>query len=112
MERGTFWVGEKPGRVITISVYDELGKPFNLTPYTGVSLEILDTDNNVVDLTGSTTSVTDGIGGKIGFVFPSDRSIFTKPGEYLVRVKMTTATALDYTDAGGITVRKFGGTRF
>lgn len=112
MERGTFWVGEKPGRIIVISVYDELGNSLNLTPYTSVTLEMLDTNNNKVDLTGSTTTVTDGIGGKIGFVFPADRSVFNSPGEYLVRLRMENNSTLDYTDAGGITVRKFGGNRF
>lgn len=112
MERGTFWVGEKPGRIIVISVYDEVGTPLNLTPYTSVTLEMIDTNNSQIDLRGSTTTVTDGIGGKIGFVFPSDRSVFTEPGEYLVRLRMENSSTLDYTDAGGITVRKFGGNRF
>ena len=112
MDIGTFWVGEKPGRVFNIRVKDAYGNNMNLAPYTNVEIEMLDTNNRKVDLTGAQTSRIDPATGLVGFVFPSDRSVFKKAGEYLIRLRLENSNSLDFTGVTGIRVKEFGGTRF
>lgn len=112
MDSGTFWVGEKPGRIYNISVRDGYGNFLNLAPYTNVEVELIDSDNRRVDLSGAVTSRIDSTTGLVGFAFPQGRSVFTKPGEYLMRVRMESESTLDYTDVATIAVREFGGVRY
>lgn len=104
-----FWTGEKPGRPMTIRVLDSNNEPVDLSGYAEVNVRMLDANNIPLDLTGSATAVAEATGGLVLFNWPSDRSLFTTHGEYLLQLEMKTATAVNYTTVAGVLVKKFGG---
>ena len=112
MDYKIYWVGEKPGGAMTITVLDdETGAPANLATYNAVRLVMLDSDNNEVPLDDNMTSIANAAQGRVVFVWPTDRSIFTKPGEYVFQLEFTTPTAVVKTNVQNILVKKLGGTK-
>ena len=108
MDIQTFWVGQKPGRPMTITVLDSNYDPVNLADFTSVYLRMLDSDNNVVDLPASLTTVVNAAQGKVSFSWPSE-SIFTEPGEYVMQLVLETPSSVNYTNSQAVRVREFGG---
>lgn len=103
-------VGQKPGEPLTITVYNDAGSRVNLSTYSNVKVEVLGSDNEAIDLTGATLYTQNMRDGIVAVVWPKDRSLFTKSGDYVLRLALYgTDGALDYTRAGTIRVHKFGG---
>lgn len=111
LDAKTYWVGEKPGGVSAVTVLDSDGNPANLTPFTSVRLRMLDTDNNEVEIASPLTTFSDKVNGIVTFTWPADRSLFQKPGEYLLQLELSTPSAKRYTSVAPITVKRFGGGR-
>lgn len=112
MDYKVYWVGEKPAGAMTITVLDQsTGAPVNLNNYQNVRLLMVDSDNQEVDIPAEATVVADGPNGRVAFVWPRDRSLFTKPGEYVFQLEMTTPDVVVRTDAQNIVVKRLGGTR-
>lgn len=104
-------LGSIPNAPITIGVRDQRGNPLDLTPYPNVRVRMVGSNNEDVDLTGSTTAVMDRRGGRVIFVFPKDRSLFTRTGEYVLDLELSGEGVRDYTTYKGIKVTKLGGVR-
>lgn len=111
MDSKIYWVGEKPGGRITVTVLDAAGNPANLNSFTGVRLRMLDTDNNEVAIGDTNTDFVNKTAGTVTFAWPTTRSLFEKAGEYLLQLELSTASAKRYTSVQSILVKEFGGTK-
>lgn len=107
-----YWVGQIPSRPIAIDVRDSNGLPMNLSAYTEFNVIMLGSDNEEVDLTGAILTTSGAVDGRFVFRFPKDRSLFTKPGEYLLQLEIVGIDGTrDYTTEHHIKVRRLGGTK-
>lgn len=106
-----YTVGQIPSRPIAIDVRDSLGNLVNLSSYTGFKAILIGSDNEEVDLTGSVLNVAGAAQGRFIFRWPIDRSVFTKPGEYVLHLEITGGSGTkDFTTGHAIKVRRLGGT--
>lgn len=103
-----YWVGDKPSAPLTISVKDSLGRGLNASGYDRVYARMVGSDNEEVDLTGSQLNDIGSLNGYFQFVFPSDRSLFTKAGDYVLQLVLETDKARDITSAHTLRVRALG----
>lgn len=104
-----YWVGQIPARPVAIDVYDSQGRAINLASYTGYNVIVLGSDNEEIDLTGSSLTTSQAASGRFVFYWPTDRSVFDKEGEYLLQLEFTSPTARDFTTEHNIKVRRLGG---
>lgn len=102
-------VGQIPARALAIAVRDDLDNPANLLGYTSYEVELLGSDNERVDVTGITLNTEGARNGRFAIVWPKTHSLFTKRGEYLLRLVLRDAEgSRDYTRTHTIRVRAFG----
>jgi hypothetical protein len=109
MATSQYWTGQIPGRPIAIDVRDTDGRPVNLAAYTGFNVIVLGSHNEEIDLTGSQLNTSGANTGRFVFRWPTDRSVFEEPGEYLLQLELTSPTARDFTTEHNIKVRRLGG---
>lgn len=103
-------VGQIPAEPLGVEVRDDAGNLRNLTVYSTITLEVLGSNNEKVDLTGVELFTEAARNGQIAVYWPKNRSIFNKQGDYLLRLALRDAEgSLDYTRPGTIRVRRFGG---
>ena len=109
MEIIHYEVGQIPLRNLTMTVKGSYGRPANLSVYTDISVRMLGSDNEEVDLTGLNVNRGGASLGKVVLEWPRNRSLFTKSGEYLVQLILRTADgAKDITSPQLIRVRELG----
>ena len=108
MEISQYWVGQIPAKPLVINVKDEEGRDYDLTTYTTIEVVILGTDNEVLDLTGSTLDTGGAPGGRVIFVWPTDRSLFEKTGDYVLQLVLSGTGRKDITSVHNIKVRQIG----
>jgi hypothetical protein len=106
-----YWVGQIPGRPLSIQVKDQSGGDYNLSGYTTISAVMLGSYNEELDLTGSSIDATGAANGKIGFFWPTTRSLFDYPGDYVLQLKLEGSNKKDYTSTHIIRVRELGKVR-
>lgn len=104
-----YWVGSIPAEPISISVRDSHGRTRNLATYTGFKVIVLGSDNEEIDLTGSSLVTSGAVDGRFIFRWPTDRSVFDKSGEYLLQLELTGPESKDFTTEHNIKVRELGG---
>ena len=104
-----YWVGQIPSKPIAIDVRDSDGYPVNLSAYTDFRIQVLGSDNEEVDLTGSSLTTSGAADGRFVFRWPVGRSVFNKPGEYLLQLEIDGAGTKDFTTVHSIKVRRLGG---
>jgi hypothetical protein len=104
-----YWTGQIPQRPMVIDVNGSDGRPANLAGYTNYEVIVLGSDNEPVDMTGAQLQTAQASSGRLVFRWPSDRSVFTKTGEYLLQLKLTSDTSRDFTSVHHIFVRELGG---
>lgn len=104
-----YWVGQKPDKPLAIDVRDTNGRAVNLSAYDGFNVRMVGSDNEDIDLTGSSLSTGGMDSGRFVFRFPTDRSVFTKTGEYLLQLELTSENSRDFTTVHTIRVRRLGG---
>ena len=108
-----YWVDQIPARPIVIDVKDSNGNTANLAGYTNINAYLIDERNNEVDITGYVLDTSNKNTGRIIFAFPTTKSVFEEPGDYLLQLELKTVTnnvttALDYTNAHQIVVKALG----
>lgn len=102
-------VGQIPSRPLGVLVRDDRDNPANLLAYTTYEIEMLGSDNEKVDLSGVELFTEGARNGILAIVWPKDRSLFNKRGEYLLRLVLRDdAGSRDYTRTHTIRVREFG----
>lgn len=104
------WVGEIPSKPLEINLVDSGNNPMPLTAFSNIGVRLLGSDNEEVDVTGFVVTQTGPSLGILALRWPTDRSLFNKPGEYLLQLQLDgTSGTKEFTDAHLIRVRKFGG---
>lgn len=111
MEISRYWVDQIPLRNLAITVKDSAGRPLNLTNYTDISVRMLGSDNEEVDLDGAVVNSGGASSGRLIFEWPRDRSLFNQAGDYVLQVVLKAANALDMTTAHTIRVSDLGKVR-
>lgn len=104
-----YWVGQIPARPLSIIVKNEQGLDFDLSQYTTITVKMVGSDNEEIDLTGSSLNTLNKDLGKIIFFWPTDRSLFTQKGDYVFQLKLSGTNKLDFTSTHTIRVRELGG---
>ena len=105
-----YWTGQIPSRPLTITVYDSYGNRANLSAYTDFEVNLVGSDNEEIDLTGATLTTSGAADGRFVFYWPTDRSVFDKPGEYLLQLEINGPSGTkDFTTTHTIRVRRLGG---
>lgn len=105
---GFYYVGQIPASPMSIEVVDNDGVPVNLSSYTSLQAVMLDPQNNEVDLTGGTLGAAPGV-GRLYYRLPENRSVFDRPGEYVLQLRLANETAVDFTSEFTIRVKSLGG---
>lgn len=106
MEIGTYWVDQIPKQPLLFTVYDENGDVMDLSPYTSADIKMLDNKNNEVDTSGGSVTIVDADSGAVRYTWPTTASLFDTAGDYIVQLKLSSASATDFTTPFTFTVRK------
>lgn len=106
-----YWIGQIPARPLAIVVKNQEGADLNLSQYTTINVKMLDTDNKEVPTTGAVVDANAKQFGQIRFIFPTDRSLFTKKGDYILQLELVGSGKLDCTTTHTLRVREFGRAR-
>jgi hypothetical protein len=106
---GPYWVGQIPSESLSIQIRDDLNSPVDLSNFTSFEVVMLDSDNNEIDLTGSTLDTSNVLSGRFIFAFPADHSVFTKRGDYLFQLWMESNGKIEKTSVLTIRVKELGG---
>lgn len=105
-----YWVGQIPSEPLAITVYDSSGRAKNLSAYSDFRVRMLGSDNEEVNLNGSVLITAGANNGRFVFRWPTDRSLFDKPGEYLLQLEILGASGTrDFTTTHTLRVRRLGG---
>lgn len=110
MEISQYEVGEIPLKNLSIAVKDSYGRAVNCSVYSDVSVRMLGSDNEFIDLTGANLNTGGAAQGRFIFEWPRNRSLFTKRGDYVLQLvlKSSAPNAIDKTTAHTIRVRELG----
>lgn len=103
-----YWKDQIPAKPLSIQVKDQGGNDANLSGYDSVTVEMVGSNNEIIDLTGSTIVSTNKNIGKIQFVWPTTRSLFDRTGDYVLQLKLGGTGKLDFTSTHTIRVRELG----
>lgn len=107
MNIGTYFVGAVPKRPATFTVLDSKGTPVNLGLYDSIKARMLGSNNEEIDLTGGTLTITNAAQGKVSFEWPAE-SVFRNPGEYVLQLELSSPDAKDLTTEAHFFVRNLG----
>jgi len=89
-----FVAGSVPVEPLAITVQDENGNTRDLSSYTGATLLVSGPDG--VQRTGGTTTIADGVNGRVTFAWPAT-TLFDVPGDYRIALKLSAGSGADYT---------------
>lgn len=103
-----YWVNQIPARPLSIQVKSQDGTDMDLSAYTTIAAKMLDTNNEVLDLTGSTLNTSAKSVGKIIFNWPTANTLFKESGEYVLQLELSGTGKKDFTTTHTIRVREFG----
>lgn len=103
-----YWINQIPARPLAIDIKDQSGANMNLSGYTSITAKMVGSSNEDIDLTGSNLITTAKSVGKLTFVWPTDRSLFTKTGDYQFQIRLAGTGVLDMTTVHTIRVKELG----
>ena len=103
-----YWIDQIPARPLSIQVKNQDGNDISLSEYTTIEAVMIGSRNEEISLAGSTLNTTAKDLGSIIFEWPSTRSLFEYPGDYVLQLKMSGTGKLDFTTTHTIRVRELG----
>ena len=106
-----YWKDQIPARPLSIQVKDQNGNDLDLSGYSSIEVVMLGSYNEELDLTGSTINTTNKDVGKIVFSWPTTRSLFEYPGDYVLQLKLSGTGKKDFTSTHIMRVRELGRTK-
>ena len=113
MDYKVYWVGERPGGSMVITVLDQdTGLPANIAPYNEARMRMLDSKNREVDLGNGEAIISNGSTGRVVFRWPTDKSLFERPGEYVFQIELAGGmgnSVIAKTTVEHIIVKRLGG---
>ena len=105
-----YWIDQIPARPLSIQVKDQNGEEINLSLYTTIEAVMVGSRNEEIALTGAVLDTSNKASGNIVFRWPTNRSLFDYPGDYVLQLKMSGTGRLDFTTTHTIRVRELGRT--
>lgn len=105
-----YWVNQIPAKPLSIQVKSQDGADMDLSAYTNISIVMLGTKNEEIDLTGSSLNTSGKTIGKIIFTWPTTRSLFSDPGDYVLQLVLGGSDRKDFTTTHTLRVRELGRT--
>lgn len=105
-----YWIDQIPARPLSIQVRTQSGDDANLSGYTDIEAVMLGSNNEEIDLTGSVLDTAGKSIGNIIFRWPTTRSLFEYPGDYVLQIKLSGTGRLDFTSTHTLRVRELGRT--
>lgn len=103
-----YWIDQIPARPLSIQVRTQSGEDANLSAYTTIEAVMLGTRNEEIDLTGAVLDTAGKSVGNIIFRWPTTRSLFEYPGDYVLQIKLSGTGRLDFTSTHTLRVRELG----
>lgn len=103
-----YWKDQIPARPLSIQVSNQDGTAMDLSAYTNIEVIMVGTNNEIVDLSGSSLNTTGKGAGKFVFNWPTTRSLFDAAGDYLLQLKLGGTGRLDFTTTHPIRVKELG----
>lgn len=103
-----YWIDQIPARPLSIQVKTQSGEDANLSAYTTIEAVMLGTRNEEIDLTGAVLDTAGKSVGNIIFRWPTTRSLFEYPGDYVLQIKLSGTGRLDFTSTHTLRVRELG----
>lgn len=103
-----YWIDQIPARPLSIQVKDQDGNNANLSTYTTIEAVLIGSRNEEVNLSGSVLNTAAKDLGTIIFQWPTTRSLFGEPGDYVLQLKMSGTGKLDFTSTHTLRVRELG----
>lgn len=103
-----YWIDQIPARPLSIQVKDQSGADMNLSLYTNIEAVLIGTNNEEIDLTGSVLDTSNKVTGIIVFRWPTTRTLFEEPGDYVFQLKLGGTGRLDFTTTHTLRVRELG----
>jgi hypothetical protein len=103
-----YWKDQIPAKPLSIQVNNQDGTEMNLSGYTNIEVILVGSNNEIVPTTGSNLITTGKAVGKLVFVWPTDRTLFEQPGDYLLQLKLSGTGKLDFSTTHPIRVKEVG----
>lgn len=103
-----YWVGQIPTRPLSMTVKDSDGADMDLSGYTTITLKMLGSYNEEINLSGGTLNTNNAGRGKISFAWPTTRSLFDYPGDYIIQLELSGTGKKDFTTTHTLRVRELG----
>jgi hypothetical protein len=103
-----YWTKQIPARPLSIQVKDQDGNNASLSAYTTIEVVMLGSRNEEIDLTGANLNTAAKDLGTLVFEWPTDRSLFDYPGDYVLQLKLSGTGKLDFTTTHTLRVRELG----
>ena len=103
-----YWIDQIPARPLSIQVKDQDGNDLSLSGYDTIEVVMLGSRNEQIDLTGSNLNTAAKAAGTLIFEWPTDRSLFDIPGDYVLQLKLSGMGKLDFTTTHTLRVRELG----
>lgn len=103
-----YWVGQIPNRPLSILVKDSDGINMDLSIYTTIKLKMLGSYNEEIDISSGITDVNSASTGKIVYKWPTTKSLFDYPGDYIIQLELSGTGKKDFTSFHTIRVRELG----
>lgn len=105
-----YWVGQIPNRPLSMVVKDGEGSDVDLSIYTTIKLKMLGSYNEEIDLSAGTVNTNNAPIGKISYTWPTTKSLFDYPGDYIIQLELSGAGKKDFTTTHTLRVRELGRT--
>jgi len=106
-----YWVDQIPAKPLSIQVRNQDGTDMNLSGYTSIEVVMVGSNNEFVDMTGSSLNTSSKSAGKLIFFWPTDRTLFPAYGDYVLQVKLSGTGKVDFTTTHPIRVKELGRTQ-
>jgi len=103
-----YWKDQIPARPLVIQVKKQDGSDMDLSGYTNITIKMLGSSNEEIGLSGSVLNTSSKSLGKITFVWPTDRSLFDRTGDYVLQLSLAATGKLDFTTTHTLRVRELG----
>ena len=102
-----YWEGDIPLRPMYFGLLDEYGNDIGGAGSYALKVRMLDTDNKEMDLRGSQL-ITAANSAYATFIFPEDRTLFPKHGDYLLQLGVMSEGRMQWTSPHTIRVQRLG----
>lgn len=109
MQVKNYWVGDRPGGAWTFQIRDQKsGAVADLTGYSRVFCLLKGSDNEDIEISPLNVMISNPAQGIVTLLWPTE-SLFTKPGRYVMQLKLENPQTTRTTTVQEILIRELGG---